>query len=414
MTEPLEGFKVVEMSIAVQGPAAALYLRDMGAEVIKVEPPQGDSSRYSRGRDNETPPDTLSPQFVAVNRGKRSVCLDVKTDTGMKALMALLETADVFLTNYREPALERLGLSHAALKQQFPNLIYASVNGFGPAGPDAHKAMLDGVAVTRGGLAHHTGYADREPSLLGAVVVDTAGALQLALGVMTALLARERFGKAQRVQTSALGACLWLQQWELTHTAMTGANLKRDGNHHPLIKGPYGVYHTSDGGAITLAQTMTEEAWDAFCIFADVLDLATDPRYRQTPGLGMGESMTEEDSNEVRRQLADAFAKKTTQEWVAFFYSRPDIIWERVRSWQDVLEDEQNLANNYFTEVQVENLGACKTVGQLVGLSETPGSAKGNPPQLGEGNDEILAAAGLSKDEIAAIKHHADETQDQK
>ena len=326
--------------------------------------------------------------------------------------MALLADADVFLTNYRESTLGRMGLGYEALKKRFPRLVYASVNGFGPAGPDADKAMLDSAAASRSGLVHHTGYRDREPTLAGAIIVDTAGAMQLALGVMTALLARERHGEGQRVQTSALGASLWLQQWELTHVAMTGAVLVRDGNHHPNLKGPYGVYLTRDGGAITIAQTMTEEAWDAFCIYAELVDLAADPRY-QTPRQRLGEDLTEEDSIEIRAQISAAFAKKTTQEWVDFLYTQPEIIWERARSWHEVLEDEQNHANNYLTHIDVPGAGPCKTVGNLVRLSGTPGSVKGNPPELGEANEELLGAAGIARDERLTIQYQADRVREQ-
>ena len=136
MNEPLEGYTVVELAVAVQGPAAGLYLRDMGAEVLKVEPPIGDSSRYGRNRNNETPEGTYGPQFVAVNRWKRSLSIDLTTDLGKKALHRLLETADVLLTNYRLPALKKLGFDYETLRALYPNLIYASVNGFGPKGPD--------------------------------------------------------------------------------------------------------------------------------------------------------------------------------------------------------------------------------------------------------------------------------------
>ncbi|MEM7020396.1 MAG: CoA transferase [Pseudomonadota bacterium] len=237
MPEPLTDFTVIEMAVAIQGPAASLYLRDMGAEVIKIEPPIGDASRYTRGRFNPASEDALSPQFVSVNRGKRSLCLDAKTGEGQRVIHELLSSADVFLTNYREAALEQLGLDYETLHLQYPSLIYASVNGYGAKGPDADKAMLDGTVAARSGLVNATGYPEREPCLPGAVVIDTSSALQLALGVMTALLARERFGVAQRVQTSGLGASLWLQQWELTHTALIGADLPRDGNHHPNMRG---------------------------------------------------------------------------------------------------------------------------------------------------------------------------------
>ncbi len=412
MPEPLEGIKVVEMTIAVQGPSAGVFLRDMGAEIIKVEPPMGDASRYSRARQNETPAGTVGPQYVAANRGKRSICLDMSTETGKKALHALLREADVFLTNYREPALEKMGLNYECLREKYPKLIHASVNGFGPLGPDKDKAMLDGVAASRGGLVYQTGYADRESSLPGAIVIDTSGAMQLALGTMTAIVSRERYGLGQQVQTSALGAALWLQQWELTHVAMTGAQLERTGNHHPNIRGFYGVYRTKDAGEIMLAQVMDAEAWDALAIFAEAFDLSIDPRY-QTPGQRLGEGITEEDSVHLRQILRDAFGSKTTKEWVEFLYTQPEIIWERVRSWNEVLEDEQAHANDYFTTVEVPGIGETTTVGNLIKLSETPGSPKGDAPQLGEGNKELLANAGLSIDEIAEIEETATKVREQ-
>ena len=408
MPEPLAGLTVVEMTIAVQGPAAGVYLRDMGADVFKVEPPLGDPSRYNRARQNETPDGTMGPQYAACNRGKRSLCIDLSTEPGMSAMHALLAQADVFLTNYREPALKNLSLDYETLHAAYPSLVYASVNGFGPKGPDAGKAMLDGVAAARGGLVYHTGYADREACVPGGIIMDTAGAMQLALGVMTALVARERYGIGQHVQNSALGTALWLQQWELTHTAMTGAQLGRDGNHHPNIRGFYGVYNTGDGGAILLTQVMDQEGWDALCIFADALELSFDPRF-QTPGQRLGEGISEADSKEVRAILKQAFAAKTTDEWVEFLYTQPEIIWERVRSWSEVLEDEQNIANDYLTHIDVEGVGTTRSVGTLVALSETPGSPKGNPPALGEGNDEVLTQAGISGEIRAEIETHATE-----
>lgn len=406
MTEPLTGIRVVEMTIAVQGPAAGVFLRDMGAEVIKVEPPLGDPSRYGRGVGNETPAGTLGSQFVACNRGKRSVCVDLTTELGMRALHALLADADVFVTNYRDSALERLGLGHDALRARYPNLIYASVNGFGPKGPDADKAMLDGAAIARGGLAGMTGYPDRPPVLPAATIADHSGAMHLALGVMTALLARERHGAAQRVQTSALGTQLWLQQWELAHVSMTGARLAPAGGHHPNIRGPYGVYRTGDHGAIMLAQTMAEDAWDAFCAFADVPELALDPRW-STPGKRLGEGATDEDSLEVRATLSAAFARKTADEWEAFLRTQPEIIFERVRRWHEVLDDEQVQANDYVATVDVPDLGPTRLVGNLLTLSETPASVKGGPPRLGEGNAELLGGAGLSAEDIRAIEARA-------
>ena len=402
MSEPLEGFRVVELTLAVQGPAAGLYLRDMGAEVLKVEPPIGDSSRHGRNKNNETPEGTYGPQFVAVNRGKRSLCIDLTTDLGKKAFHGLLGQADVLLTNYRMPALRKLGLDYESLQERYPELIYASVNGFGPEGPDADKAMLDGAAVARGGMLSLTGKKEELPVLLGTVVGDTGGAMQLALGVLTALLARERFGGGQKVSVSGLGAQLWFQQWELTHESMTGEFLERDGQHLCNIRGPYGLYRTADSKAILLANSMTLESWDAFCVFADVPELVFHPKL-QTPGGRLGEGLTEGESEEIRKKLEIAFVKKTAKEWDDFLRTQPEIIWERVRNHQEVFEDEQNLVNGYFTEVNIPGLGKRTTVGNLVKLSRTPGSEKGDPPVLGEANEEVLSGIGLSQSEVTEI-----------
>ena len=402
MSEPLEGFTVVELASAVQGPAAGLYLRDMGAELLKVEPPIGDSSRHGRNRNNETPEGTYGPQFVAVNRGKRSLSIDLTTNLGKKALHRLLEQADVLLTNYRMPALKKLGFDYETLHSIYPDLIYANVNGFGPEGPDADKAMLDGAAVARGGMLSLTGKKGELPVLLGSVVGDTGGAMQLALGVLTALLARERHGGGQKVSVSGLGAQLWFQQWELTHESMTGKLLERDGQHHCNLRGAYGLYQTSDSKAILLASSMTLESWDAFCVFADVPELVFHPKL-QTPGGRLGEGLTDTESDEIREKLVAAFLGKTALEWDDFLRTQPEIIWERVRDHREVFEDEQSLINGYFTQVNVPGLGERATVGNLVKMSETPGSEKGDPPALGEANNEILSRAGIDEKEIVEI-----------
>ena len=213
MPGPLSHIKAVEMTVAIQGPGAGLYLRDMGAQVIKVEPPLGDMSRYHRGINNDFPIEALGSQFIAMNRGKKSVSLDIYTPLGQEAMKRLLKQADVFLSNFREPALQKMGLGYEDSKNLNPNLIYATVNGFGPQGPDAHKSMFDGAAIARTGLASVTGVPGGSPIAPGAAIADATGAMQLALGIVTALASRAHTGKGQRVQTSALGAQHWLQMW---------------------------------------------------------------------------------------------------------------------------------------------------------------------------------------------------------
>jgi crotonobetainyl-CoA:carnitine CoA-transferase CaiB-like acyl-CoA transferase len=406
MTEPLSGVRVLEMATAIQGPGAAVYLADMGAEVIKVEPPVGDGSRYHRGANNTLPTDAMGAQFISMNRGKRSVSIDFHTELGRSVVERLLGQTDVFLTNFRASALKRMGLDFATLHARHPKLIHASVNGFGPLGPDADKAMLDGAAQARGGVIALTGPADGPAMPPGAAIADTAGAMQFALAVMTALFARERTGIGQQVRSSSLGAQLFLQMWELQHSIITGRTLTRAGGHHPNILSPYGVYRTRDGGAFLFAVAMSDESWFAFCDFAGLPDLATDPCWNNG-GKRIGYAGDSTNVDASRKRMAEAFAKKTTAEWTTFLATQPEIIYERVRDYMDVLVDPQNIANGYIVDMDLPVIGPSKVVGNLINLSETPGSVKGPPPALGEATAEVMRRLGFGDAEIESVVNQA-------
>ena len=407
MPGPLSHIKAVEMTIAIQGPGAGLYLSDMGAEVVKVEPPLGDLSRYHRGVNNELPVDALGSQFISMNRGKKSVCLDIYTPIGLEAVKAMLKEADVFLSNYRSPALEKMGLGYEVIKSLNPKLIYATVNGFGPVGPDADKSMLDGAAIARGGLASMTGMRDGGPIAPGATIADTAGAMQLALGIVTALVSVEQTGVGQRVQTSALGAQLWLQSWELCHVWMTGKPLKRSGAHHANIHAPYGIYETADGDHFLLAVAMTNEAWDAFWIFADDPAESINPTWDQ-PGKRLGQGATEQDALIIQEKIRRIFKSRTTAEWQAFLVTQPEIIYERVQSYEEILTDPQVIANNYIETVDVKYAGKIPVVGNLITFNETPPSISGAPATLGADTESVLSGLGFTNEDIKSVIEHAD------
>ena len=199
---PLTGVTVIDLTVAIQGPHAASYLADMGAEVIKVERPGGELNRYVRGPGFPPSPEVMGSQYVAMNRGKRGIVVDVHSALGQEVMSRLIARADVLVTNYRREALERMGLGYAEVAAQNPRLVYGRVSGFGPQGPAGGKAMLDGAAQARGGLAAISGPANGPPMPPGAAVADHAGSMQLALGIMTALYARERTGRGQEVDTS--------------------------------------------------------------------------------------------------------------------------------------------------------------------------------------------------------------------
>ena len=407
MAQPLTGIKIVEMGMAIQGPAAGVYLSDMGAEVLKVEPPIGDSSRFHRGVNNDTPPETPGAMFIAGNRGKKSICLDVHSEKGREVLQAMIAEADVFMSNYRPVFLNRLNLDYESLKKCNPNLIYAVVNGFGPFGPDVNRPMVEGAAQARGGVANLCGPGDGLAMMPGATIADGTGAIGFALGIMTALLERERHGTAQSVSTSALGAQIFIQSWEIQQCILTGEPLQRAGSHMPNIRGPYGIYEASDGGMF-LFTLVGDEGWSLLCEMGGDPDLAKDQnwddafkRMGAVPGIQDEESVAN-----VRERVKNIFRSKTTPEWKDFFYSRDDCIVEKIQDHGEVLLDPQVLANDYVVPMSFEGIGESMVVGNQVQLSETPAVVKRPPPSLGDSTREIMKGLGYSDGDVDQVESH--------
>ena len=407
MAQPLTGIKVVEMGMAIQGPAAGVYLSDMGAEVLKVEPPIGDSSRFHRGVNNDTPPETPGAMFIAGNRGKKSICLDVHSEKGREVLQAMIAEADVFMSNYRPVFLNRLNLDYESLKKCNPNLIYAVVNGFGPFGPDVNRPMVEGTTPARGSVANLCGPGDGLAMMPGATIADGTGAIGFALGIMTALLERERHGTAQSVSTSALGAQIFIQSWEIQQCILTGEPLQRAGSHMPNIRGPYGIYEASDGGMF-LFTLVGDEGWSLLCEMGGDPDLAKDQnwddafkRMGAVPGIQDEESVAN-----VRERVKNIFRSKTTPEWKDFFYSRDDCIVEKIQDHGEVLLDPQVLANDYVVPMSFEGIGESMVVGNQVQLSETPAVVKRPPPSLGDSTREIMKGLGYSDGDVDQVESH--------
>ena len=407
MTGPLEGLRVVELAIAIQGPAVGLYFANMGADVVKVEPPMGDASRYHRGVNNTLPADAICSQFLAMNKSKRSISLDVHTDLGATVMDKLLAKTDVFVTNYRASALTRMGLDVRELAAKYPRLVVGHVNGFGPRGDDADKAMLDGAAQARGGLASLCGPEGGTPMPPGVAVADHTGAMQLALACVTALVTRAATGRGQLVQTSSLGAQLWMQMWELQHSAITGTPLMREGSHHPNIKAPYGVYTTGDGVPILYVAAMTDDAWTAFWIFAEQPEVILMEQWN-TPGKRIGMAGSDDGLPQIRQVMQDAIGSKTFAELEAFFATQPEIIWERVRSHDEVLTDPQNVENEYIVDIELPVTGTTKTIGTLMAFSDTPTALPSAPPALGAHTAEIMTDLGFGAGDVESVQTHAD------
>src|SRR5213596_781029 len=263
MTSPparaLEGYRVLEMAHLIAGPACGMYLADMGADVIKVENPgSGDASRtaYARHLNGE------SAVFVTVNRNKRSVGLDLAHPDGRRVFHRLVEGADVVIEAYRGGVAERLGIDYDSLAAQNPRLVYCSLSAFGPSGPWREKPGLDMLVQAMGGLMAVTGEPDGAPILCGAPVLDTLGAVSAALGVLTALLHRERTGEGQRVDVSLLGGALLAHAARLSVFLVTGQEPGRQGSAHPYLV-PFQAFATADGWIYVAV--WVERLWKPFC-----------------------------------------------------------------------------------------------------------------------------------------------------
>ena len=400
---PLTGLTVIDVTVAIQGPHASAYLSDMGADVIRIEPTGGELNRYGRTPGFQHGMEIMGTQHAAMNRGKRAMALDLHSPTGREVVRRLVAKADVLVTNYRREALERMGLGYDELAAINPGLVYGRVSGFGPKGPDADKAMLDGAAQARGGLSSITGPPDGPPSPPGAAVADHSGSMQLALGIMTALFARSRTGRGQEVNTSSLGALMWIQAWEIANADMVDTPPQRSGPHHPMLPCPYGVYETSDGGAFLLAVARSEESWDAFCAFGGIPEAVLDDRWN-TGAKRIGARGSSDGVEEIRELVAKAFASHTTAEWVDFLAEQPQIIYERVQSYDELLTDPMVEANDYLATIEVPGLGPARFVSNVVHLSDTPGvGAQGPPPALGQHTAEVMAELGFTADEIEQL-----------
>ena len=403
--QPLEGIRVVELAVAVQGPAAGGFLAEMGPEVIKVEPPRGDGNRWHRGVNNHLPDEVLGTQFIGVSSGKRSIALDIHTDLGREVVYRLVDRADILVSNYREEALGRMGMSYETLAPRNERLIYAVANGFGPQGPERASRMSDQFAQARSGIAGVTGPPGGETLIPGAIIGDTGGAMALLLGIMVAFAARERHGFGQKVSTSAYGAPIWMQAWEINHSSVTGHLLQSDGPFHPNSPGIVGIYETANGGAFCLG-FRTDESWRAFIDFGGIGEIGDDPRWdtaeKRRPTRDPGYIET---SRALREHVARATRSRTTEDWAAFFDAQGEgVTYQRVLDYREVLSDEQALVNGYIVEKEIPHAGLRHVVGNPVQLSRTPAAPSPLFSELGEHTEAIMQELGFSAEEIATIE----------
>ncbi len=387
----LSGYRVLDLSILVQGPQAAAMLHDLGAEVTKIELPEvGDLGRWLTVAID----DDRSPYVEANNRGKRSVTLDLRTAGGKRALMRLVEAVDILIHNFVPGTVEEWGIDYDALKKINPSLIYAAGSTFGPEGPNSQREGADMVGQAEGGIVSVTGHDDGHPTIVGAVIGDHFGAQNLITGILAALVHRERTGVGQRIDVSLVGSAIFAQSSEMTYTMLSGKSPGRPNNNHPILRGLVHRCPTSDGYIYLLG--IPEHLWNDFALCLDREDLVDDPRFATlVPAL--------EDVETLRTIIDDVFPSRTTEEWEQRLRSAGQR-YGRVKTYEEVVSDDTNLANGYIVQVEHPSYGSISVVGNPVRMSETPTRVGVVAPELGEHTEEVLLEAGFSWEEIDQMR----------
>lgn len=387
---PLAGVKVIEIANGIHAPYAAMLLADMGADVLKIEPPQGDLNRSAAVVQG---PITIGSQYYACNRNKRVMTVNLTTERGREIVRQLVLESDVLIENMRPGVLAKFGLGYDDLKDQNPRLVYASATAYGLKGPRSSLPSLDIVAQAAGGLVAHTGTEETGPLPAGTAIADHVGAIWLAYGVMLALFARAQSGQGQRVDSSLLGSQMATQAWEMNHFLLSGVEPSRGGPSHALARGPWRVFRAKDGwfaiGGITDAR------WPRLCAAIGAESLVEDPRFAAS-------DVRLQNSDELNAELGNRFEELPLEKLINLLEAA-DQVAAPVMSYADLANDPTVRANGYLVEFASPDGLTLPMLGIPIGLSRTPGSIRTAPPGRDAHTAEVLADLGLDSNEIAEL-----------
>jgi formyl-CoA transferase/CoA:oxalate CoA-transferase len=379
------------MSRFLVGPFCTQMLADMGAEVIKVEPLDGGDPVRAAGS-NALSGESLF--FLARNRNKQSLALDLKQEASREIVYRLVQKADVFIENFRPGAADKLGFGYDTLVRYNPSLIYCAVSGYGQDGPHRERPGQDLLIQALSGLISITGWEGGQPTTVGTFVADMVGAFHCAYGIAVALLARDRLGIGQKIEVSLLDSLLALQAVEATTYLNTGKMPKRAGAGHGLVPPPYRVFETKEGALAIVAPS--DDWWQRLCRVPALRDICSDPRFATRDSRATHELA-------LNVLLEEQFRTKTAAEWLAVL-AEHDVLTAPVYTYKDLFDDPQVAQNEMVVTQNHPIAGSIRVIGIPVKLTRTPGQVRTPAPLLGEHTEEILDGLGYSKAEIDQLR----------
>ena len=383
-TGPLARFKVIDLTRVRAGPTAVRQLADWGADVIKIESPEGDAGLGGERH---------GPDFQNLHRNKRSLTLNLKAPEGLDILKRLVARSDVVVENYRPDVKFRLGVDYESLKAINPRLVYASISGFGQDGPYRDRPGFDQIAQGMGGLMSITGLPGQGPVRVGIPVADLTAGVFAAMGILVALLEREESGLGQWVQSSLLGAQIAMLDFQAARWTIGKEVPEQAGNNHPTSI-PTGVFQTADG-YINIAAA-GNDIYRRLCEALGVPQLATDPRY------ATGKSRSD-NRDALNAEIETITKGRTSAAWIEAL-NKAGVPSGPIYRMNEVFDDPQVKHLGITRAVKHPVLGDLEVIGQAIELSRTPWSIRSATPEAGEHTDAVLGELGFGAADIAALR----------
>lgn len=386
MSGALDGIKVLDLTQGAAGPTCSTHLGDMGADILKIEPPGGEWGRRLG------PPfvEGVAAVFLGINRNKRSVVIDLKKPSGAEVILRICEQCDIALESFRPGVADRLGIGYENMATCNPKLVYAAISGFGQSGPWRDRPGVDGVAQAMGGIMSVTGTADGPPVKVGVPVADMAAGVYASQAILAALFARERTGRGQRVDVSLLDSLLAFQVVPLSMFLASGKSPQRSGSAAPYAA-PNEAFPTSDGHVMVAAYTV--KRWHALCAVLGHPELTTDSRFDTNDKRVRGRA-------ELRNTLEPLFRERTTAEWIAAL-DEADVLCGPLLGYPELIAEEHVVQSGSLVTTEHPAVGEIRAPTLPGRFSDTSADATGpSPPLPGEHSEEILEECGFEKDEI--------------